>query len=115
MIFVARLVHVTEHALLRHLERFDGPDDREQRRFVIGIEVSAALSEGRYSTREPSFACHESQRSKGRNGREKDRSLRWCWTADECHLYLIDKTGGADVVVTSIDPTDDRDTLLPDG
>ncbi len=112
-----RLVHVTNHAVTRHLERFDGPEDREQRRFLIGLEVSAALSEGRYSTREPGFACHRSQRSKGRNGREKDRSLRWCWTADELHLYLIDKTGYADVVVTSILPgeADDRDNLLPDG
>ncbi len=112
---MARLVHVTNHALTRHIERFDGPEDREQRRFLIGLEVSAALSEGRYSTKEPRFSADG--RKVGMRGRERDRSLRWAWTADQQRLYLLDKKDRADVVVTSILPgeSDFNDKVASNG
>ncbi len=93
---------MTNHAVTRHIERFEGPEDREQRRFLIAVEVSNALSEGRYSTKEPRFSADG--RKVGKRGRERDRSLRWCWPADQTRLYLLDKKDRADVVITSILP-----------
>ncbi len=113
---VARLVHVTGHALIRHSERWPGPEDREQRRFLIAVEVANALSDGRYSSREPSF-CGNGQRKTGKRGSERDRTIRWCWSVDERRVYLVDKRSRVDVVVTAIRPgeADDRDTIGANG
>ena len=94
---------VSNHALDRHLERFPGePQGHEARRFQIASTVSAALSEGRYATREPRWLRDGARRTGLMNGRERDRSLRWCWDAAQRQVFLVDRQGNAVVVVTSI-------------
>lgn len=103
-----RFVAVTNHAVDQHLERFPdgGPWDKEGRRFQIANTVSVAFSEGRYSTREPRFSGDGLRRAgRTRNPKERDRSVRWCWTEDESQVFLVDRQGqNTLVVVTSIRP-----------
>ena len=49
---------MTDHALTQHLDRFPEmePWDKEGRRFLIATQVSSALADGRYSTREPRWS-----------------------------------------------------------
>ncbi len=104
----SRLIHVTEHAITQHLERWpDLPEwDRERRRNLICLEVSSALSDGRYSTKEPSWSGNGRRVVGKRNGNERDRSLRFCWTRDEGRIYLVDRGDRVVRVVTSILPNE---------
>ena len=104
---MARLIHVTAHALEQHFERWPGqPDDAEIRRQQICLEVSAALSEGRYSSREPSWSGRGRRTVGKRNGGERDRTLRFCWDRGESRVYLVDKGDRIVRVVTSILPNE---------
>ncbi len=108
---MARLIAVTAHALDQHLERWPGePSDREQRRFLIATIVSSAISEGRMATREPHFSGN-GKRTTGKRRGERDRTLRFAWSREEDQVFLIDRQQTAFVVVTSIDPSSDRDSL----
>lgn len=105
--FVAKFIAVTDLAVSNSLERFPGePSDKESRRFTIAKEVSAALSEGRYSSREPKWSGNGAHRAgRTRNPKERDRSIRFVWPPDESRIYLVDrKNGGTAVVVTCIKP-----------
>lgn len=104
-----RLIHVTGHALDQALERF-AQIDREQMRQRIAHEVDAALRDGRYSSRCPSFASFANgRRPVGRRngGRERDRTLRYAWDEQQQHIYLVDRRGNTINVVTSIAASDD--------
>ena len=96
---------VSDHAVSQHLERFPGePWDTENRRYQIAVLVTAALQEGRYSSREPRWSGNGERRTGRMNGRERDRSIRFCWSEDESQLFIVDKMSDRHVVVTSIRP-----------
>ena len=104
---MARLIHVTDHALTQHLDRWPGePSEREQRRSLICDEVNSALVEGRYATKEPAWSGHGKRTVGRRNGGERDRTLRFLWTRDQSRVYLVDRGDRVVKVVTSILPNE---------
>jgi hypothetical protein len=103
---VGRFVAVSDHAIDQFRERFPTDLDREALRFRIASEVSAAMQDGRYSTREPRWSGNGERRAGRMNGysKERDRTIRFCWDAAEQHVYIVDRAGDRLVVVTSIRP-----------
>jgi hypothetical protein len=102
---MARFVAVSDHAVAQHLERWPGePSDTEQRRFLIAVQVTDALRDGRYSSREPRWSGNGARRTGLMNGRERDRTIRWCWDADESAVFIVDRQSDRNVVVTAIRP-----------
>jgi hypothetical protein len=104
-----RPVEVTHHAVDQFRERF--PEEMASGsylRLLVAQEVNEALDSGRYSTRQPSWAVSSRNRVRGRrNGNERDRTMRFVWTADLKRMYLVDKHGGLVRVITSIRPEGD--------
>ena len=101
---MGRFVAVSDHAIDQFRERFPTDLDREALRFKIAAEVSAAMQDGRYSSREPRWSGNGERRVGRMNGRERDRTIRFCWTDDQGQLFIIDKLADRHVVVTSIRP-----------
>lgn len=105
-----QVVRVTWHAVLRLRDRF--PEMRETdtaslQRFAAS-EVLDAVNAGRMATRTPRFAIRPgtTQRARGRRGRtgERDRTIRYVWTAAEDRVYIIDRTKRLTTVLTAIKP-----------
>ena len=113
-----KIVRVTTHAQERH-EQFwpELASTRHERIQRIVADVTRALDTGRYSTKEPRFTTYShgltTRDRKRRQRKRQDPSMRFVWTADEQHVYLVDKRDSQVVVVTSIKPG--GDTSLPDG
>lgn len=102
---MGRFIAVSDHAVEQHLKRFPGePWDSERRRFQIALTVTDALRDGRYSSREPRWSGDGRRRTGKMNGRERDRTIRWCWDENESQLFVVDKQKDRVVVVTSIRP-----------
>jgi hypothetical protein len=111
---VKRLIFVTHHALEKWHERWPGGvADSDAALLLISEEVNDALLEGRYSSKLPRWAIGpKGSRQLSRNGGERDRTKRFCWTPDQRRGYLIDRVGPKIVVVSAIRPKVD-DTLEP--
>jgi len=77
-----------------------------------------SFQQHRYSSREPRFLGNGGRKRGRRNGKELDRSIRWCWTADEECVFLVDRRPNLAIVITVIragEPSSLSDTLPPDG
>lgn len=105
-----KIVKVTLHAVerlrLRYPVDYAHIDSTRLRRFVSG-EVVEAIDAGRMATRMPKWAVRPGtiERSRGRRGRgERDRTIRFVWTASEGRVYVVDRTKRLTTVLTVIRP-----------
>lgn len=103
-----RLVRITWHAVERFSLRFPefvGADEAATRRFIAG-DVADAIASCRMAARVPRFAVQRGMRriARRKRNRERWRSVRYVWSADETRLYVIDRTNSVTTVLTAMKP-----------